>query len=248
MISGIWNKGTGNAMGWTINSTVVDKNSAPIVKTFPLDNIVAMRRGLLAWSSEFAPYQMPNNIVPYSYLQQWGAPNVPYVYLNQEGLLLKTYQSDMFNNWLDTESIEGSGGINEITKVSTQGDGFTIDSLNLAKKVYYMLNRINVSGGSFNDWIHAVYDHESYSNPSTPVYVGGLSKELVFQEVVSNSDTEENPLGTLAGKGVMSEKHKGGNILVRCNEPCYVIGIVSLTPRVDYSQGNTFDVNLLRLS
>ena len=244
LISGIWNKGTGNAMGWNYNSTVVDKNTTPIVKTFPLDNIDAMRRGLLAWSSEFVPYQMPTNIVPYSYLQAWGAPNIPFVYLNQEGLLLKTYQSDMFNNWLDSESIDGSGGINEITKVSTQGDGFTIDSLNLAKKVYYMLNRINVSGGSFNDWINAVYDHESFSNPSTPVYVGGLSKELVFQEVVSNADTEGNPLGTLAGKGIMSEKHKGGNILVRCNEPCYIMGIVSLTPRVDYSQGNTFDVNL----
>ena len=108
-----------------------------------------------------------------------------------------------------------------------------------------MLNRIAVSGGSYKDWLSAVYDHDNHWMPESPIYVGGLIKELVFQEVVSNSQSPNGqPLGTLAGKGVMAQKHKGGNIVIRVDEPSYIIGIVSLTPRVDYSQGNKWDVHL----
>ena len=37
---------------------------------------------------------------------------------------------------------------------------------------------------------------------------------------------------------------KGGHIVVKASEPSYLIGIVSLTPRVDYCQGNDFDTTL----
>ena len=70
-----------------------------------------------------------------------------------------------------------------------------------------------------------------------------MSSEIQFQEVISNSATEGEPLGTLAGRGVNTEK-KGGDITVKVTEPCYLIGICSITPRVDYSQGNDFDIML----
>jgi len=35
---------------------------------------------------------------------------------------------------------------------------------------------------------------------------------------------------------------------IKVNEPSYIIGIVSLTPRVDYSQGNKWDMNLKTLN
>jgi len=162
----------------------------------------------------------------------------------QEGLGLKTYQSDLFNNWLSTEWIDGVGGINDITAVDTSAGSFNIDALNLSKKVYDMLNRIAVSGGTYDNWLEAVYDHNSYTRAETPVYMGGLSKELVFQEVVSNAATEGEPLGQLAGKGVMSNKHKGGKVVIKTDEPSYIMGIVSLTPRLDYSQGNDWHVDL----
>jgi hypothetical protein len=167
------------------------------------------------------------------------------------GLALKTYQSDIFNNWLRNDVVNGTGGtsINEISAVSTVGDKFTIDSLNLAKKVYDMLNRIAVSGGSYEDWISAVYTHEPYRRTESPVYMGGLSKEIVFQEVVANSGYENSygekeALGSLAGRGILSNKHKGGNIYIKLDEPSYIIGIISITPRLDYSQGNDWDMKL----
>ena len=77
--------------------------------------------------------------------------------------------------------------------------------------------------------------------------MGGLSKEVVFQEVVSSAATEGEPLATLAGRGNLSQKHKGGKIVIKVDEPCYIMGIVSLTPRVDYSQGNDWDTDLMTM-
>ena len=82
--------------------------------------------------------------------------------------------------------------------------------------------------------------------PVTIGYVGGLSGEIEFGEVVSTSATEiqgNEPLGTLAGKGYNSNK-KGGTITIKLSEPSYIIGIASITPRVDYSQGNDWDNDL----
>ena len=230
--------------------TVNDLSSAPSIQRFPLSKIDELRETILTLPP-FTECTFSGSHIPLSYAQRvftiegksFFACQSP-----QEGLALKTYQSDLFNNWLNTEWIDGVGGINDITAVSTVGDKFTIDALQLANKVYQLLNRIAVSGGTFNDWLDAVYDHDRKHLPESPMYMGGLIKELVFQEVVSNSeanmDEGSQPLGTLAGKGVMSRKHKGGDVIVRVSEPSYIMGIVSLTPRVDYSQGNKWDVNL----
>lgn len=156
------------------------------------------------------------------------------------GLALKTYQSDINTNWVNTEWIDGESGINSITAIDTSGGSFTLDTLNLAKKVYTMLNRIAVSDGSYNAWIQTVYTSGGLNHIETPIYLGGSSLEIEFQEVVNNSGTEEQPLGTLAGRG-MATNHKGGNIIFKADEPGYIFCITSLTPRVDYFQGNEWD-------
>ena len=67
-----------------------------------------------------------------------------------------------------------------------------------------------------------------------------MSSEIVFEEVVSTAKVDEaNPLGSLAGKGRLSGQ-KGGKIEIKVTEPCFIMGIGSITPRVDYSQGNEF--------
>ena len=163
---------------------------------------------------------------------------------DNQGLLLKTHQSDLFTNWINTEWIEGENGISAITAVSTAGDEFTIDSLNLAKKVYDMLNRIAVSGGTYRDWIETVYTSDYTPHTETPVYEAGMSDEIVFEQVVSNSATADEPLGTLAGRGTLAGNRKGGKLHIKISEPSYIIGICSITPRVDYCQGNEWDMYL----
>ena len=181
----------------------------------------------------FKPIQTKNGIAP--------SCSQPLV-----GLALKTYQSDINTNWVNTEWIDGEAGINAITAIDTSGGSFTLDTLNLAKKVYTMLNRIAVSDGSYNAWIQTVYTSGGLNHIETPLYLGGSSLEIEFQEVVNNSGSEEQPLGTLAGRGTATN-HKGGNVIFKADEPGYIFCITSLTPRVDYFQGNEWDNYLLTL-
>lgn len=161
---------------------------------------------------------------------------------SQEGLLLKTYQNDIFNNYLKSELIAGTGSIEDLTKIDTSEGYFTLDQFNLSSKVYKMLNRIAVSGGTYKDYIENVYDIRSYLNSEIPVFEGGMFQEIVFEEVVNVASTDE-PLGSLAGRG-RGTSQQGGKIVVKCNEPSYIIGICSITPRIDYSQGNEWDTLL----
>ena len=63
----------------------------------------------------------------------------------QYGLLLRTYNSDLYQNWINTDWIDGANGINDITAVNVADGKLTMDALNLAQKVYNMLNRIAIS-------------------------------------------------------------------------------------------------------
>jgi hypothetical protein len=221
---------------WDYTDPFTPKQTAPKVVTFELSHIDSMRDNILAKSTPNVPFIINTDVPtlePYKWLYESNINLIPNILSSQEGLGIKTYQSDLFNNWLQTEWIDGATGINAITAIDTSGGSFTIDTLNLSKKVYDMLNRIAVSGGSYDDWLDAVYAHESYRRCESPMYMGGLIKELVFQEVVSNSQTTDQPLGTLAGKGIMAHKHKGGNVVIKVDEPSYIIGIISLTPRCD---------------
>lgn len=169
---------------------------------------------------------------------------MPIIQMEMGGLCLKTLQSDIFNNWVNKEWVDGDNGIKAITDVAVTDGKLNLDSLNIAQKVYNMLNRIAVSGGSYKDWIETVYTTDYYFRAETPVYEGGMSTIIDFEAVVSNSASTasgvEEPLGSLAGRGYNGQK-KGGRVEIKVNEPCYIMGIASITPLVDYSQGNDWD-------
>ena len=243
-----------------VTNTEAAGTGLPQLKKFRLTNIDDMKANILKAVSDADAYTLDyESIAPYGFGLDTlngvdtGDYENAFAKANQEGLALKTYQSDLFNNFINDEWVEGAGGIAEVTAIDTSGDSFTLDTLNLSQKVYNMLNRIAISGGSYDDWLDAVYSHDRAKSVESPVYHGSLIKELGFEEVISNSDTKttegniDQPLGTLAGRGRLSGKNKGGKIKIKVNEPSYIIGIVSLTPRVDYSQGNKWDMNLKTL-
>ena len=166
------------------------------------------------------------------------------------GLVLKTYDSDIFNNWVKTDWIDGENGISKITALKPDEDGtITMDALNLQQKVYNMLNRIAVSGGTYRDWLETVYTAGRYlDRPETPVFQGGMSQMIEFDEVVATTgNTEGQVLGELAGRGYARQPNTSGRLHFQVEEPGYVMGLVVITPMVDYSQGNDFDLNLFTM-
>lgn len=217
---------------------------------FPLKNIDDMREKIFSQpktSPLTISYTGENAVNPYLQTvgQQIIQENAPTPesnmrsYFPMSGLGIKTYQSDRYNNWLSKTWVEN---INDISSVQITGNSFTMDALNLAKKVYELENRIAVAGGTYQDWLEAVYGEKTSGSPEMPVYRGGMSAEIIFEEVVSSSDAttsngEDQPLGTLGGQGKQVMK-KGGKIRVRAEEHGYLMVIASLTPRIDYHQGN----------
>lgn len=224
----------------------IKTSGAVTLKTHPLEDIDKTREQILSLGSQegLIQFEAGKGNITQEYLKDLIQVGTDFYSTNpQMGLAVKTYQSDIFNNWINTEWIDGENGINAITAVDVSDGKLELDTLILAKKVYNMLNRIAISGGTYNDWIETVYTTDYISRSEIPEYQGGMSSEIQFQEVVSNSATEEEPLGTLAGRGI-NVGQKGGDITVKVTEPSYLIGICSITPRVDYSQGNDFDIML----
>ena len=214
---------------------------------FPLKNIDDERTAILAAPSTSA-YEVEPDKMPY------GAVTTPIelpshdrkitystssAWYSQSGLAVKTYLSDRFNNWLNTEWIDGTtGGINSITAVDVSDGKLTMDALILQKKIFNMLNRVAITDGTYQAWREATYGIRSATLPESPIFCGGMQSEIAFDEIVSNSATEEEPLGTLAGRGVATMYKSGRGLKIKCTEPSMIMALGSITPRVDYSQGN----------
>lgn len=214
---------------------------------FPLKNIDDERTSILAAPSTSAyivdntklPYMAataPINLPNYDRSKTYFSSNAWY---SQAGLAVKTYLSDRFNNWLNTEWIDGTtGGINAITAVDVTDGKLTMDALILQKKIFNMLNRVAITDGTYQAWREATYGIRSATLPESPIFCGGMQSEIAFDEIVSNAATEEEPLGTLAGRGVATMYKSGRGLKIKCTEPSMIMALGSITPRIDYSQGN----------
>lgn len=250
---GTWNKTSGN---WNVVMaptqvgllmSITPKNRVQL-QNYPLEEIDEMRDIILSTKGNVTSIPNKSSIALYDSFGQ----RLPNGKLNttssQYGLCLKTYNSDLLQNWINTEWIDGVNGISEVTAIDVTDGKLTMDALNLQQKVYNMLNRIAVSGGTYRDWLETVFTGGNYMERcETPIFEGGMSTEIVFQEVISNSASGEQPLGTLAGRGYDTGKQKGGHIKIKVTEPSFIMGIGSITPRIDYSQGNEFYNEFLTL-
>ena len=214
---------------------------------FPLKNIDDERTAILAAPSTSA-FEVDTNRMPYAaVITPIELPNYDRkktyfsssAWYSQAGLAVKTYLSDRFNNWLNTEWIDGTtGGINAITAVDVTDGKLTMDALILQKKIFNMLNRVAITDGTYQAWREATYGIRSATLPESPIFCGGMQSEIAFDEIVSNAATDEEPLGTLAGRGIATMYKSGRGLKIKCTEPSMIMALGSITPRVDYSQGN----------
>lgn len=229
------------------NTITMPDNKKIKLAPFPLKNIDEQRTEILAAPSTSA-YIVPNIKMPYG--AATGVITLPnynntktYISANswysQAGLAVKTYLSDRFNNWLNTEWIDGTtNGINSITAVDVSEGKLTMDALILQKKIFNMLNRVAITDGTYQAWREATYGIRSATLPESPIFCGGMQSEIAFDEIVSNSATDEEPLGTLAGRGIATMYKSGRGLKIKCTEPSMIMALGSITPRIDYSQGN----------
>lgn len=260
---------TGSGSMTTVGGPIAASSSEVLVRygkmdlvEFPLENIDLMRDAILempAFSqlilnkpgtpgtiAENSPY---NEQIGSAYDDGTGLTPVHGQFeFGQAGLLVKSHLSDKFNNWLSSDWVEGAGSVASISAIDVSGGVLQMDALNLMQKVYNVLNRVIVSGNSYKDWVLAVYDERLDMGCESPVYLGGYSAEIVFNEIVSVAEStsgsgEPLPLGSLGGRGTAAHA-KGGRVTFKPEEDGFVMAIVSLTPRVSYCQGNEWWTSL----
>lgn len=248
VVSNKWNLTTNlipSGQTWYI--TAVYSTTRTSLESYPLENLDTIRDKILMTPGDMI-FDISNesmSVAPFTNFAKRTKEGNLNTINTQYGLCLKTYNSDLYQNWINTEWIEGVNGINEASAVDVADGILSMDALNLAQKVYNFLNRIAVSGGTYRDWLETVYTGGNYMERcETPMFEGGVSQEIVFQEVISNSASQDEPLGTLAGRGITTGRQKGGHIRIKVTEPCYIMCICSITPRIDYGQGNTWDTYL----
>lgn len=244
--------------GYTITNYIVTSyydipKLPPRLKEFPLSNLDDMRRQIL--NSAVGITITDGSIEPYGLaLEKYTDPvynkTKTSIQGTQEGLATITYKSDIFNNWIRSEYVENT---NANTAVSTLAGNFTMDALNFAKKLYDLQNRISLSGGTIDDWIETVWTAGRPNNVITPEYMGGMSREVEFEEVIATAETVQPntnvPLGQLGGRGVTRRQSKGGNIkIVVGTAPCVILGLAVVTPRIGYSQGNAWETGLKNMN
>ena len=200
--------------------------AAPSTSAYTINNLT------MPYGAATATLDLPN----YDRTKTYHSSNAWY---SQAGLAVKTYLSDRFNNWLNTEWIDGTtGGINAITAVDVTDGKLTMDALILQKKIFNMLNRVAITDGTYQAWREATYGIRSATLPESPIFCGGMQSEIAFDEIVSNAATDEEPLGTLAGRGIATMYKSGRGLKIKCTEPSMIMALGSITPRIDYSQGN----------
>lgn len=198
----------------------------------PSTSAYIVKNTKLPYMAATAPLELPNHDRSKTYLSS-------NAWFSQAGLAVKTYLSDRFNNWLNTEWIDGTtGGINAITAVDVTDGKLTMDALILQKKIFNMLNRVAITDGTYQAWREATYGIRSATLPESPIFCGGMQSEIAFDEIVSNAATDEEPLGTLAGRGIATMYKSGRDLKIKCTEPSMIMALGSITPRIDYSQGN----------
>lgn len=223
-----------------------EPTNIPVLTKFDLKAIDRMTMKIMANVETVAPVQITGTTeLPYgACLQKNGGSYA--INSTQEGLCIGTYQSDVFNNWLDNATINA---LNAKTKVKVDANGeFTIDTLNLTQKLYNYDQRIGVTDGTLDEWREMTYGEVGKSKSLKPVYEGGLSKEIVFDMVVSTASTDEDPLGTIASRGQFGNKHKGGYVQIEGDEEKLVMVLAKITPRLVYNQGNDWVNNLKTLN
>ncbi|UNI72427.1 MAG: major capsid protein [Chaetfec virus UA24_2292] len=154
------------------------------------------------------------------------------------GILLSTYLPDLLRNLLsDTYNTASS-------KVTVKNNQFDIDTLRFQNKLQRLIDRFDVSGGRFSDWLRTVWGVETRKDMDIPELIGIAQQVISPNQVTAQSSGDGVDLGQFGGNFNNFDSHRKHSFVA--STPGRVMVCVTLVPMVDYSQG--IDPELLRVN
>jgi hypothetical protein len=134
-------------------------------------------------------------------------------------------------NALLVDSDSNPGRIQNINNVD-----ITVNNLRRAQRLQIWLEK-NARAGS--RYIEQIWSHfavkSSDARLQRPEYLGGGKQPVVMSEVLSTAQTEDMPVGSMAGHGI--SVGNSNRFKKSFEEHGYIIGIMSVLPRTAYQQG-----------
>lgn len=138
----------------------------------------------------------------------------------------------------------GSSGITQNSDTFAPSTGFTIASLRLANSLECFLERNNISGNRFVDFLKANYGADLKDGVAQrPVYLGSASFPVYTSGVMANGEPDpngntNNPFNSVASQ-YGSAHAEGSDFVVKfhSDEPGYLMVIGSLVPDITYGSG-----------
>ena len=115
---------------WYITAIYSTKRTS--LEKYPLENLDIIRDKILMTPGDtvFDISSETMSVAPLkNFSNRTGQGNLNTSY-TQYGLCLKTYNSDIYQNWINTEWIEGVTGINEASAVDVADGKLSMDALN----------------------------------------------------------------------------------------------------------------------
>lgn len=163
--------------------------------------------------------------------------------IDRGGLFCAQYEPDMLRNILfnvDTSKVN----------VQVTDNSFTIDTLRFQNKLQRLVDRYDISGGRFSNWLKTVWGSNPSKRMDIPQFLGTTSVIIDPNTITSTSNTyQDTPdgvsgsyVGELSGT-INQSNYKGKNRnknfhhYVSVDEPGTLCVIASLVPKVDYCQG-----------
>lgn len=162
------------------------------------------------------------------------------------GLALRTYRMDLLRGIMNTDVGEYKS-IVSVTRQADGGDGFDVDTLRFANKLQKFIDRIDLSGGRFSDYMRTRWNVDAGLHVDRPIYLGSHSTWLSTIDVVataagqsgnSESNNPNSQLGQQSGFIAGSLGHgKQRSITFKSKNYATLMCILSIVPEVVYSQG-----------
>lgn len=136
---------------------------------------------------------------------------------------------------INITSGNGTASVNRAL-VDMASTGISISDLRNVNALQRWLE-INMRRGlRYRDQVKSHYGVDlEYKELNMPEFIGGVSEDVIVNRISQTVETEDNPLGSLAGQaGVLGTSRH--DISHYCDEKGYIIGILSISPVPNYSQ------------
>lgn len=173
----------------------------------------------------------------------------------QTGLFLRNYRMDLLRGIMNYHVGEFEAQVKTVTDGSSHY--VSMSDVYFANKLQTLINRIDITGGRFSDWIRTRWNVDAGIEIDRPIYLGSHSLWLNTVDVIATASGVTNvgsrndnsvvgqQVGYQVGKmTVGSGKDRQRPITIKSKQYGTLMCIFSIVPDVVYSEG--FELNMLK--